>query len=312
MNHLLLALALLTSTALSATAAAAADKPIVYNPISGETTAINQQVSNALAPQCILIDLRDSADYVQPKPTAGSLPRVARAPTGEYIGGYVLIAYVVTAAGQVGSPTVLKTDDARLDATALQAMSEWRFTPATLKGVPISSTSAQEFHFEAPPTEFVQQVLEPTGGKITKPKDWFYSEAHQGPKYEWAITREDMTGGKPYTTGVRIQSFTGIKEGAGKTAQQFILDFVAKKKLEPGVKVIKSCGSEDQGLFTRTCLEIEEGPYHVLYSLFWGSQDMDVAVVMIAGTLKEMWPVYYPAFDKMRSFEFIDVKRFEK
>jgi len=35
----------------------------------------------------------------------------------------------------------------------------------------------------APPTKFVTQVLEPTGGKITRPKDWFYTQSERGPSY---------------------------------------------------------------------------------------------------------------------------------
>ncbi len=164
---------------------------------------------------------------------------------------------------------------------------------------------------ETAPTEFVTEVLEPTGGKIPRPKDWFYSEGHHGPVYDWTLTREDTTGNKPYTTGVRFLTFNGVKDGTGKTAKQFILDFVSAKKKE-ATKVIKICEEKDQGLFTRICLETEEGPHHILYSLFWGSSGMDVAVVSIAGTTKELWETYAPTFDKMSAFELIDMKRFEK
>jgi hypothetical protein len=59
-------------------------------------------------------------------------------------------------------------------------------------------------------------------------------------------------------------------------------------------------------------LETEEGPDHILYSLFWGTNDLDIAVVSIAGTTKELWQTYAPTFHKMGSFELIDMKRFEK
>ncbi len=157
-------------------------------------------------------------------------------------------------------------------------------------------------------TEYVTQILEPTGGKIERPKDWFYAEGHQGPVYTWTLSREDTKGNRPYTTGVRIQTFVGVQSGTGKTAKQFILDFVANKMRE--TKVIKTCNETDQGLFTRVCLETEEGPYHILYSLFWGSSSMDVAVVSISGTTKDLWKVYAPTFDKMSTFELIDMKRF--
>jgi hypothetical protein len=165
---------------------------------------------------------------------------------------------------------------------------------------------------EAPPTKFVTQIMEPTGGKISRPDGWFYSERHHGPVYDWVISREDTHAGvDPYTTGVRIQTFTGVKEGTGKSAKQFILDFVEGKKKEAS-KVIETCEPHEQYLFTRICLETEEGPHHILYSLFWGSNDLDIAVVSIAGTTKELWQTYAPTFHKMGSFELIDMKRFEK
>lgn len=160
------------------------------------------------------------------------------------------------------------------------------------------------------PSEFVTQILEPTGGKIERPREWFYAEGHRGPVYMWTLSREDTTGNRPYTTGVRIQAFTGVKQGAGKTAKEFVMEFADAKKKE--AKVVRSCPAVDQGLFTRTCLETEEGPYRILYSLYWGSSGMDMAVISIAGTTKELWPTYAPTFDRMSTFELIDMKRFAK
>lgn len=161
---------------------------------------------------------------------------------------------------------------------------------------------------QSQPTEFVTQVLEPTGGKILRPKDWFYAEGHQGSVYLWTLSREDTTGNRPYTTGIRIQAFADVKQGTGKSAKQFMLDFIAAKKKE--AKVLNVCDETDMGLFTRVCLETEEGPYRIRYSLFWGSDRLDMALVSIAGTSKELWGTYVSTFDKMSSFELIDMTRF--
>ena len=62
---------------------------------------------------------------------------------------------------------------------------------------------------EAPftvPEGYLLQILEPSGGKIARPKDWFYAEQHHGPVYSWTISREDTKKG-PYETGFRIQTF---------------------------------------------------------------------------------------------------------
>lgn len=159
------------------------------------------------------------------------------------------------------------------------------------------------------PARFVLQVLEPTGGKIQRPADWHYSESHRASSYVWTLSREDATKG-PYTTGVRIQTLVGVRKTTGKTTRQFVEDFAAAKKRSAD-KVLKTCEAAAQELFTRICLETEEGPYRILYSLFWGNRDLDLVVVSIAGTTKELWGTYSPVFDRMSDFELIDMKRFE-
>lgn len=159
-------------------------------------------------------------------------------------------------------------------------------------------------------TEYVLQVLEPTGGKIQRPKDWFYTESHNGPSFNWILSREDASKAA-YTTGFRIQMIVGVKKGAGKTPQEFIAEFIEKKK-KTADKVLRNCDATRQKLFTRTCLETEEGPHRILYSLFTGNGDLDIVVVTIAGTTKELWAEYGPVFDTMNDFELIDMKRFEK
>jgi hypothetical protein len=168
-------------------------------------------------------------------------------------------------------------------------------------------SGAEPVEMPAPPG-FVTQILEPTGGRIFRPKDWHYTEEHSGPRYMWTISKEDSAEG--YTTGVRIQSFTGVKTQTGRSARQFIEDFVAGKK-KSADRVIETCEPKDLGLFTRTCLEVEEGKHHILYSLFWGTNDLDIAVVSIAGTTKELWKDHAETFNKMSAFELIDMKRFE-
>jgi Gram-negative bacterial TonB protein C-terminal len=289
----------------------AADKPTIYNQVSDGSAEMDTLVNAALAPKFTIVDIPASTDYVPPKPLVGHVPRTARTQTGALLGGHVLIAYVVTAEGRAAEPVILKTADPQLSRIALAALADWRFAPATLKGTPISTTAAQEFIFETPPPEFVTQVLEPTGGKIQRPKDWFYTENHHETAYVWTLSREDPSGNRPYTTGVRIQTFVGVKAATGKTAQQFILDFLAAKKKEP-IKVLRNCEEHEQGLFTETCLETEEGDDHILYSLFWGRNGLDIAIVTVSGTPKDLWEIYAPAFAKMSAFELIDPKRFQK
>lgn len=197
----------------------------------------------------------------------------------------------------------------------MRAKSFWLVIAAVLLGCPAlfaaeTATSPADPVAASPvtaPTDFVTQVMEPSGGKILRPREWFYEENHQGNVYVWTFAREDASKG-PYTTGFRIQAILHVKETTGKSAKDFVLDFVAAKK-EQVEKVLRTCPEEDQGVFLRTCLEVEDGPDHVLYSFFYGPDDVDAVVVTIAGTTRELWETYAPTFDKMATFELLDVER---
>jgi hypothetical protein len=159
------------------------------------------------------------------------------------------------------------------------------------------------------PQGFEMQILEPTGGKILRPKGWFYTEGHRGASWRWTISKEDTHGGRDaYQTGVRIQAFPEVQQGTGKTAEVFVKEFIAGKQASAN-KVHKSCDPVDQGLFSRTCLEVTEGEYRILYSVFWGN-DIDIAVISIAGAKTADWDANTKYFDAMSSFELIDMSRF--
>jgi hypothetical protein len=162
------------------------------------------------------------------------------------------------------------------------------------------------------------QVLEPIGGRIKKPKDWFYTESHRSSNsFLWTISKEKPVNGG-YDTGVRIQLFTGIKKGTGKSPEKFLFSFKESKK-EAANKVLKDCPVKEQGLFSVICLEtIETIPYngvnklyHILYSLFW-NDEMDMVILSIAGTPQHEWDNYQNIFNEMRGFKIIDLSKFNK
>ena len=158
--------------------------------------------------------------------------------------------------------------------------------------------------------EYVKQLLEPLGGKIDRPKEWHYTEGHKSQSWLWTISRENAEGGAPYDVGVRIQAALHVQKITGKSPRQFILDLKAQKS-KAADKVITECGEANQGLFSRVCLETEEGRFHVLYSLFWGN-GMDVIVITTSGAPKEEWQQYENVFNHMAAFELIDMSRFEE
>ena len=173
-------------------------------------------------------------------------------------------------------------------------------------------TAEQEAAAKATTVEYVEQVLEPLGGKISKPKGWHYQEGHSGGKFMWTITEQDISGGGSYDTGVRIQAFFKVKENTGKSAKEFLHGFIESKK-KGEAKVLSTCPDKEQGMFTRTCLEVEEGKFRILYSVFWTEEDgLDAGVVMISGAPKEQWSRYASTFNRMAEFQLLDMKRIEK
>jgi len=46
--------------------------------------------------------------------------------------------------------------------------------------------------------------------------------------------------------------------------------------------------------------------------MYWGNGGLDIAIITIAGTTKELWTTYAPVFQRMGEWELIDMSRFEK
>ncbi len=287
----------------------AADKPVVYNNMSDAMADLDAAANEALSPKFQIVELRSRPGFAPPTALSGEFPSVARSKSGDVIGGTLLLAYVVTSEGKAIEPVVLKTSDFRLNSTAIRGMSTWRFTPATLNGVAIATVAAQQFDFPAIPTEFTVQPLEPTGGKLYCPNDWFLKQSRRGGDFIWTVSREEPAADRPYTTGVRIQVYNSLQKDTGKSPKQHMLDFIAKEKKEAS-KVLDVCPEEQQGLFTRTCIQVEEGPSRVMYSLYWSANGGDVGMIVSFGTNKDLWDVYAPAFSKIGKFELLDINRF--
>ncbi|RWX44261.1 hypothetical protein H206_01871 [Candidatus Electrothrix aarhusensis] len=164
------------------------------------------------------------------------------------------------------------------------------------------------------PEGYILQVLEPFGGTIIRPQEWFYTESHRPQHYTWKVTKEDAKLG-PYETGVMIQALLGIKEHTGKTPKQFVLSFIEEKK--KNAKILSESSERNVGLFTRVCLETEEEikagtisqQHHIMYSLFWEDK-MDIVAISIAGTPVDLYEKNKKILNSMNSFELIDMKRF--
>jgi hypothetical protein len=288
----------------------AADKPDVYLSISGKRHPLDDQAHKLLGTKYAIQELKDAPDYTPPKVKAGQLPAVAQTPEGQPLGGEAVVLYVVTPEGLAQDLQFSQCSDDRLKPFIEKVMKEWRFQAAQWKGKAIPIIAAQEFSFASTPTEFTTQILEPLGGEIARPKGWHYTESHSSTSFTWTLSKEESKD-RPYTTGLRIQAIPRVQELSGKSGETFVKEFIAGKK-KAADRVIGVCEEKSQGLFTRICLETEEGPYRIMYSLFWGTENLDMVVVTIAGTTPELWETYSPAFNRMNAFKLIDLKHLKK
>ena len=165
------------------------------------------------------------------------------------------------------------------------------------------------------PEGFEVTALEPLGGRVARPVNWFYREAHDAASFKWVLSRENPEDG-PYQTGVRIQLIAAVKAKTGQDAKAFIEEFLAGRR--SSAEVLHECEVEDQGLLTRSCIQTlelipsadPEQPFQIQYTVFWGNQ-VDVALFVTAGTLASQWEEFAPIFDEIEKFELIDLDRFD-
>jgi len=128
--------------------ASSAERPVVYNNLEGDgSQELDRSIKQAYSPRYTIVDTRATDTYVEPSPTAGSMPGAVTDDKGVVLAGYVLVAYIVGTDGKVADPVVLKSSDSRLEKAALDAMGHWRFTPGTVAGEKVATTAAQEFTF---------------------------------------------------------------------------------------------------------------------------------------------------------------------
>jgi len=162
--------------------------------------------------------------------------------------------------------------------------------------------------------KYTTQILEPTGGTVEKPTDWFYQERHRSPdSLAWVISKEDPS--KGYETGLSIQFMLGLEKHTGKKPKEFVLKTISERS--KSAIVLSQCEPQVVGIFTRICLETEETrpfkgapiKFHVKYAFFWGNST-DMVGITMAGAPVEKWADNIEIFDHMSAIELIDPSRF--
>jgi hypothetical protein len=131
--------------------ASAADKPVVFNHVSGQRTLMDEAVHEHFEKTYAVVDFTDREHtYTYPKPSSGFGPTQPVYVDNRCLSGNVSVVYVITVAGTVTSAYALKFTDPALAKVAVQRMEARRFQPAQLDGKPVSTIAATQFAFPCP------------------------------------------------------------------------------------------------------------------------------------------------------------------
>jgi TonB family protein len=91
-----------------------------------------------------------SADLSGPSPIRKTDPRYPPTLINEHVEGEVVLYAVIRADGSVDSVELVRGVDQQLDANAMEALSQWKFRPASRQGVPVDLEAIVHIPFRAP------------------------------------------------------------------------------------------------------------------------------------------------------------------
>jgi TonB family protein len=91
-----------------------------------------------------------SADLSGPSPIKKSDPRYPPTLINEHVEGEVVLYAVIRADGSVDSVELVRGIDQQLDANAMEALTQWKFRPATRQGTPVDLEAIVHIPFRAP------------------------------------------------------------------------------------------------------------------------------------------------------------------
>ena len=92
-----------------------------------------------------------SSDVSAPAPMRKVDPKYPPTLIKEHVEGEVVLYAVIRSDGSVDSIQLVRGIDDQLDANAMQALSQWRFRPATKQGAPVDLEAIVHIPFHAPP-----------------------------------------------------------------------------------------------------------------------------------------------------------------
>ena len=107
--------------------------------------------------------------------------------------------------------------------------------PALLFALLLASPAHAKPEAVPVPPGYLRQALEPTGGEIARPIDWFFRSDETPSGWLWTLSKEDPSKG-PYLTGQRIQLMVGVEASSGLTRAAFARQYLDERR--KGARVV--------------------------------------------------------------------------
>jgi TonB family protein len=92
-----------------------------------------------------------SSEVIAPGPLRKIDPKYPPTLINDHVEGEVVLYAVIRRDGSVDSIQLVRGIDDQLDANAMQALSQWKFRPATKQGLPVELEAIVHIPFHAPP-----------------------------------------------------------------------------------------------------------------------------------------------------------------
>jgi hypothetical protein len=133
-------------------ASGADERLVVFNPIAGSPTELDNLVRDHFANLYNVVDFTvKERKWEFPRGVKGMGPHPPVFVENRCISGSALVAYVISADGAIAEPYAVRSTHPLLGALASRSMSEWRFRPGKLDGREVPSLAATQVRFACPP-----------------------------------------------------------------------------------------------------------------------------------------------------------------
>lgn len=126
--------------------ARAKNGPVLYNPYP----KLEAPARRLFGLKFQIVDSKSAGKFVDAKAQEMQMPSRPRDASGKIKVGFLRVILIITPEGRVQAPAITESSLPEVNKPLLEAMKDWRFTPATVDDEPVSVVGAFDFLSEKP------------------------------------------------------------------------------------------------------------------------------------------------------------------